>query len=91
MANKTPDLPWHGLCIINISIVTNLIPIEINYTVLVLRPNTIIDAFCIQSTNEERNESGIHWDIVKDLRERAGGGKIFVDDELVQENGEWVY
>ncbi|WP_414838004.1 aminopeptidase [Candidatus Nanosalina sp. VS9-1] len=40
---------------------------------------------------EEPNESSIHWDIVKDLRERAGGGKIFVDGELVQENGEWVY
>lgn len=35
-----------------------------------------------------RNQSGIHWDIVKELR---NGGKIFVDGELVQENGEWVF
>ena len=37
---------------------------------------------------EVRNQSGIHWDIVKELR---NGGKIFVDGELVQENGEWVF
>lgn len=39
----------------------------------------------------EPNQSSIHWDIVKDLRESAGGGKIFVDGELVQEDGEWVF
>ncbi len=38
---------------------------------------------------EERNQSGIHWDIVKDLRPRGGGGKITVDGETVQEDGEW--
>jgi aminopeptidase len=32
------------------------------------------------------NESAIHWDIVKDLRE---GGRIEVDGEVVQENGRW--
>ena len=32
------------------------------------------------------NVSAIHWDIVKDLR---GGGEIYLDGELVQENGEW--
>ena len=32
------------------------------------------------------NESLIHWDIVKDLR---NGGRIELDDEVVQENGEW--
>ena len=31
-----------------------------------------------------RNESGLHWDMVCDLRQ---GGKIFVDDKLVSENG----
>jgi aminopeptidase len=33
------------------------------------------------------NESTIHWDIVKDLRE---GGRIELDGELVQENGRWL-
>jgi aminopeptidase len=32
------------------------------------------------------NESAIHWDIVKDLRD---GGRLYADGELVQENGEW--
>lgn len=40
---------------------------------------------------EERNTSSIHWDIVKDLRPRAGGGKIIVDGETVQDGGEWVF
>lgn len=40
---------------------------------------------------EEANESGVHWDLVKDLRPGGGGGKIFVDGELVQEDGEWVF
>jgi aminopeptidase len=33
------------------------------------------------------NVSGIHWDIVKDLRP---GGRIELDGELVQENGRWL-
>jgi aminopeptidase len=33
-----------------------------------------------------RNESSIHWDIVKDLRT---GGRIYADGRLVQENGSW--
>ena len=32
------------------------------------------------------NESVIHWDIVKDLRD---GGRLYADGDLVQENGEW--
>jgi aminopeptidase len=32
------------------------------------------------------NESSIHWDIVKDLR---NGGRIELDGEVVQENGVW--
>jgi aminopeptidase len=32
------------------------------------------------------NESNIHWDIVKDLRD---GGRIYADGELVLENGDW--
>ena len=35
-----------------------------------------------------KNESAVHWDIVKDLRD---GGKLYLDGELVQENGEWVF
>jgi aminopeptidase len=34
------------------------------------------------------NESGIHWDMIKDLR---GGGEIYVDSVLVQKDGQWVY
>jgi aminopeptidase len=32
------------------------------------------------------NQSHIHWDIVKDLRP---GGQIYLDGEVVQENGAW--
>jgi aminopeptidase len=34
-----------------------------------------------------RNESAIHWDMVKDLRP---GGEIYADDELVQRDGTWL-
>lgn len=37
---------------------------------------------------DERNESGIHWDLVEDLRE---SGEIILDGEVVQENGEWMF
>jgi aminopeptidase len=33
------------------------------------------------------NESAIHWDIVKDLRQ---GGRIELDGNVVQENGRWL-
>ncbi len=33
------------------------------------------------------NESNLHWDIVKDLR---NGGRLYLDGELVQENGRWL-
>ena len=33
-----------------------------------------------------KNQSQIHWDIVKDLRP---GGRILLDGEVVQENGAW--
>ncbi len=36
--------------------------------------------------NGGRNESAIHWDLVKDLR---AGGRIYADGRLVQENGRW--
>ncbi|MFB6182500.1 MAG: aminopeptidase [Candidatus Nanohaloarchaea archaeon] len=43
---------------------------------------------CVEN-EKERNQSSIHWDIVKDLRKEKGGGKIIVDGETVQKNGEW--
>jgi aminopeptidase len=33
------------------------------------------------------NVSSVHWDMVKDLRR---GGKILLDGQVVQENGEWL-
>jgi aminopeptidase len=39
----------------------------------------------------ERNISGIHWDIVKDLRPEFGGGQLIIDGEVVQEDGDWVF
>lgn len=35
-----------------------------------------------------KNESGLHWDMIKDLR---GGGEIYLDGTLVQKDGQWVY
>jgi len=34
------------------------------------------------------NQSAIHWDMVKDLR---SGGRIYLDGELVQENGRFLF
>jgi aminopeptidase len=34
------------------------------------------------------NESAVHWDIVKELR---NGGEIWLDGELVQQNGAWQF
>jgi aminopeptidase len=34
------------------------------------------------------NQSATHWDMVKDLRD---GGRIELDGEAVQENGEWTF
>jgi aminopeptidase len=34
------------------------------------------------------NESAVHWDIVKELR---NGGEIWLDGELVQKDGEWQF
>jgi aminopeptidase len=36
--------------------------------------------------NKSRNESGLHWDMIKDLR---GGGELWFDKKLVQLNGKW--
>ena len=34
-----------------------------------------------------RNESALHWDLIKDLRP---GGELWLDGELVQRDGEWL-
>jgi aminopeptidase len=34
------------------------------------------------------NESAVHWDIVKELR---NGGELWLDGELVQQNGTWQF
>jgi aminopeptidase len=34
-----------------------------------------------------RNESALHWDLVKGMR---GGGRLYCDAELVQEDGRWL-
>jgi aminopeptidase len=35
-----------------------------------------------------QNESGLHWDMIKDLRD---GGEIYIDGTLVQKDGQWGY
>jgi len=35
-----------------------------------------------------KNQSSLHWDMVKDLR---NGGRIECDGEVVQQNGEWTF
>jgi aminopeptidase len=34
-----------------------------------------------------KNKSSLHWDLIKDLRE---GGRLELDGEVVQENGNWL-
>ena len=34
-----------------------------------------------------KNVSSLHWDLVKDLR---AGGRIELDGEVVQQNGDWL-
>jgi aminopeptidase len=45
---------------------------------------------CIVKNKANGNKSALHWDIVKDLRPRAGGGKLFVDGKLVQKDGRFL-
>lgn len=40
--------------------------------------------------SDNGNESAIHWDIVKLLTKEHGGGKIYLDDTLLQENGVFI-
>ena len=41
----------------------------------------------ILSRNWRKNESAVHWDMIKDMK---NGGKIFTDDKLIYENGEFI-
>lgn len=34
-----------------------------------------------------KNQSGLHWDMIKNMK---NGGKIYVDDELIYENGKFI-
>lgn len=38
--------------------------------------------------NGSKNESGLHWDMIKDLRE---DGELWFDGRLVQKNGKWYF
>ena len=42
------------------------------------------------SNADNGNKSGVHWDIVCDQREDAGGGEILFDGQLVRKNGLFV-
>lgn len=37
-----------------------------------------------------KNVSGLHWDMICDLRPAAGGGKVYVDGELFLEDGRLI-
>jgi aminopeptidase len=45
-----------------------------------------------------KNKSGLHWDMIKDLRKKpsknqptnVSGGELWFDDKLVQKNGRWL-
>ena len=38
-----------------------------------------------------KNQSGLHWDMVCDLRPPAGGGTITVDGEVISKNGKFMF
>ncbi len=41
---------------------------------------------CIKKNRKNGNDSALHWDIVKDLRD---GGKLIVDGKVISENGKF--
>ncbi|MDG2381037.1 MAG: aminopeptidase [Pirellulaceae bacterium] len=73
------------------------IAIGTNYSITEYTKNTLFDEkiggtfhAAVGSSYPEsggKNQSGLHWDMVCDLRQ---GGKIFVDGELISENGKFL-
>lgn len=43
-----------------------------------------------ENAADNSNRSGIHWDIVLDQRQSAGGGEIYLDGCLIRKNGLFV-
>jgi aminopeptidase len=43
-----------------------------------------------QHSSRHRKRTNIHWDIVLNQTQHHGGGKIWFDDVLMRENGEFV-
>ena len=43
------------------------------------------------SLSDNGNKASIHWDMVNVLTENYGGGRIILDDEVIQENGVFVH
>ena len=37
-----------------------------------------------------QNQSALHWDMVCDMRPEIGGGALYADGTLIDENGQWV-
>ena len=37
------------------------------------------------------NQSAIHWDLVLIMTKEYGGGKVWFDDQLIQEDGKFVH
>ncbi len=37
-----------------------------------------------------KNESALHWDMIKDMRPAAGGGEIYFDNKLIYKDGKFV-
>lgn len=73
------------------------IAIGTNYSITDYTKNTLFDEkiggtfhAAVGSSYPEsggKNQSGLHWDMVCDLRE---GGQIFIDGELLSENGRFI-
>ncbi len=40
--------------------------------------------------SDNGNRASIHWDMVKMMTDEYNGGRIIIDDELIQENGIFI-
>ena len=77
------------------------IAIGTNYNIMRYTKNTLFDEkiggtfhMAIGSGYPETgntNESGLHWDMVCDLRPPTGGGTITVDGKVISNNGKFVF